>query len=355
MESRHPSAPAPKSVAGPRFITLELTDRCNLRCRMCWFWGEKGRGDIYRGRELPDETYERIIGDLAQWKPWVFLSGGEPLLRPATVLRIARTAARYGVPLSIINNGTVASEETYRSLVSERLSSITFSVDGPPLAHDLIRGKGAFERTKRSIQSLRRCRGSESLPIIGINFTITPWNHPTAREMVPIAEELGVDRLTFQHLWFTSPGQANAERALLQRELDIELNTIEGHVISHDFGDLKGLVESLKEIQEVARHSRVQVLTYPNLSISEALRYYSVDSYSPRSRCLSPWFSAVVKPNGDVVFCPDMWITEFPIGNVRHQGFGDVWTSQRAQKFRSVLWREKMFPACNRCCSLYGY
>nr|WP_276976279.1 radical SAM protein [Ferrimicrobium acidiphilum] len=355
LEHRTKSTTAPRPYQGPRFLTIEITDRCNLRCPMCWFWGENGRGDIYKGKELQDETYESLIRDVSRWKPWIFLSGGEPLLRQTSVLRIARVAASYRVPISIINNGTVGSTETLQTLVNERISSMTFSLDGPPEVHDQIRGKGSFDRTRKSIQSLLHCRGSRQLPVIGINSTITPWNHASAQQMVATANEIGVDRLTFQHLWYTSSSQAESERQVLLKELGIELKTIEGHVISHDFGDLNGLVTSLKEIEKASRNSKTQILTYPNLTIAQAIRYYSEDSYSPRKRCLSPWLSAVVKPNGDVVFCPDMWITEFPIGNLREQRFAEIWHSPRAERFRSVLWKQMLFPACNRCCSLYGY
>ena len=37
---------------GLKQIDIELSNRCNLRYRMCWFHGENGVGDRYRDHEL---------------------------------------------------------------------------------------------------------------------------------------------------------------------------------------------------------------------------------------------------------------------------------------------------------------
>jgi len=345
----------PPPGSGPRVVTLEVTDRCNLRCKMCWFWGEKGQGDAFRQRELPDAAYARLIEELAEWRPWIVITGGEPMLRPSAVLEIAQQAKTNAIPVSIINNGTADGSGVLADQIAPLIASITFSVDGPPKVHDFIRGKGAYERTRASIRRVLDGRATHRSPLVGLNFTLTPWNHQHALEMIRLAEDAGVDRLTFQHLWFTSPQQAAEQRVLLKERLGVELSSINGHVISHDFGDVTALVDTLSLIEVEASRSTVQVSTYPRFSPSQASRYYSEDGYTPRTRCLSPWLSTVIKPNGDVVFCPDLWITEYALGNVRESSFADIWKSSRAESFRALLWERRLFPACNRCCALYGY
>lgn len=345
----------PRESDGPRVVTLEITDRCNLRCKMCWFWGEAGQGDAFRGREMSDEALERLVEELGEWKPWLVITGGEPMLRPKAVLRIARRAKARGMPVSLINNGTVDGAGVLADSVAPEITSVTFSIDGPPPIHDFIRGKGAFERTRSAVQRLLDSRGRSSTPLVGMNFTITPWNHQHATQMIRIAEDLGLDRLTFQHLWFTSPIQANDQAKLLKDRLGVDLKTIRGHVISHDFTDVESLVSTMESVRDAASRSTVQVLTYPRFSSTEVRRYYTESGFTPRSRCLSPWLSTVVKPSGDVVFCPDQWITEYTLGNVQSTPFSNIWHSERASRFRSELWAARLFPACNRCCSLYGY
>lgn len=276
------------------------------------------------------------------------------MLRPKSVVAIARTASALDMPVSMISNGTIEATSTLSELVRLPLASISFSIDGPELTHDSIRGAGAFARTKATIGRVLAARGGRPLPIVSLNFTITPWNHTMAPDMVAVAEELGVDRITLQHLWFTSPAQAAEEADLLHRRLGIDLRSISGHVISHDFPDIGRLVESVSRVRQVARASKVGVGFYPDLGPMEVKRYYSEPKYSPLRRCLSPWSSLVIKPNGDALFCPDLWITEYALGNVRESSIGEIWQSRRAREFRSLLWSERMFAACNRCCSLYG-
>jgi radical SAM protein with 4Fe4S-binding SPASM domain len=68
--------------------------------------------------------------------------------------------------------------------------------------------------------------------------------------------------------------------------------------------------------------------------------------------CPAAWYFAQVEPDGDVCFCGDF--PDFAIGNVRKQSFRDVWTSERAARFREKLAKEPL-PICARCCGSYVY
>ena len=61
-----------------------------------------------------------------------------------------------------------------------------------------------------------------------------------------------------------------------------------------------------------------------------------------------------MKANGDVMFCPDEWMNDFKLGNVRESGIDAMWNGEKAGKFRKELYRSKLFPACARCCAING-
>ncbi|MFH0827719.1 MAG: hypothetical protein V1919_00965, partial [Candidatus Omnitrophota bacterium] len=68
----------------PEAITLFLTHRCNLRCKMCGQWGEGGvtkkqSGEILK-QELSLADLKKLIDGIALFKPSITLFGGEPLL-----------------------------------------------------------------------------------------------------------------------------------------------------------------------------------------------------------------------------------------------------------------------------------
>ena len=68
----------------PRYIDVKMTNRCNLRCRMCGQWGTQG---IYRDapaealrQEMDLPTLKALVDDVAPFRPLFYLWGGEPFL-----------------------------------------------------------------------------------------------------------------------------------------------------------------------------------------------------------------------------------------------------------------------------------
>jgi hypothetical protein len=79
-------------------LQLFVTNRCNLRCRGCFFQAQLGSGDM-----RPDDYQERVWTYHKQIKK-VLLLGGEPLLHPqlSTLLDINRS---LGLSTTIYTNG----------------------------------------------------------------------------------------------------------------------------------------------------------------------------------------------------------------------------------------------------------
>src|SRR4030042_1811475 len=70
----------------PRAIDIELTNRCNLSCQMCWYHGEKGIGDRYAGSELTSDEVIKLLTQLAIYGPRTYLGGSEPFIRKEILL-----------------------------------------------------------------------------------------------------------------------------------------------------------------------------------------------------------------------------------------------------------------------------
>src|SRR5438034_9762521 len=68
----------------PRVLTFMMTYRCNLRCTMCWQWGEQGLFHQlprdHETQQLDLATLRSVIDDVAGEGTGVFLWGGEPFL-----------------------------------------------------------------------------------------------------------------------------------------------------------------------------------------------------------------------------------------------------------------------------------
>ncbi len=125
-----------------RYLMLEVTDRCNLRCRHCYL-GEAG------SRDLDLETALRALDDFgAMGGLRLMVTGGEPLLYPHFDL-LNRSLADLPYRCVLITNGIALDGERIRRL---RFREIQFSVDGLEGGHDYLRGKGTFRKVMRSLR-----------------------------------------------------------------------------------------------------------------------------------------------------------------------------------------------------------
>jgi len=119
--------------------SIDVTWRCNLRCRHCYFL-EQG----YE-RELSVDEWLAKLEELKRraWpRPFVAYQGswvgGEPLLRKEVIERCRRFFP-YNI---VVTNGTIP-------LPDWRDVHFFVSVDGTREAHEAIRGAGTYDRIKR--------------------------------------------------------------------------------------------------------------------------------------------------------------------------------------------------------------
>lgn len=303
------------SLAGnpPRRASLQMTEACNLHCKMCTFWQYDG----------PTPTLEQLqkvvlaLEDLGV--KHVNLWGGEPYLHP-DIAELFRFVKERGLALAIITNGTRISEEKMRASV-EHLDEITFSIDSPHAAvHDRIRGaKGSHALICRTIERFLELRGGRRRPDLTIDCTIQRDNIDHVHEMIAFAERYGAD-LVFD------PAQVQGYgNRLNQRLLDI------GAEVRWDAMDrLRELSAGGKRINSVG-----------NLDIAEAY-LAGRDITTP---CFFPYIGMLVNPWGEVIYC---WGWDRKMGNVLDGDFRRRWNSREYRDLRTQTLRCEM-ERCKRC------
>ena len=122
----------PGQTAGRRWgvacVSLEITQRCNLDCTLCYL-SESSEAVL----DFPlDEIYRRIDLILAHYGPGtdVQVSGGEPTLRPRDeLIAIVRRITQRGLRASLITNGLLASRSLLQGLAEAGLCEVAFHVD----------------------------------------------------------------------------------------------------------------------------------------------------------------------------------------------------------------------------------
>ena len=122
----------PGQTAGRRWgvacVSLEITQRCNLDCTLCYL-SESSEALL----DFPlDEIYRRIDLILAHYGPGtdVQVSGGEPTLRARDeLIAIVRRITQRGLRASLFTNGILAGRGLLQDLAEAGLCEVAFHVD----------------------------------------------------------------------------------------------------------------------------------------------------------------------------------------------------------------------------------
>ncbi len=131
--------PLPKNT----FCSIDVTNRCNLRCKHCYFFAS----DQDQISELSVQEWLARIERMQTCRgaffscTWV---GGEPLLRPELIDR----GRRFFKSNRVVTNGTI-------QLPDWENVEFHISVDGTEALHDAIRGQGCYAKIKRTIDDAR--------------------------------------------------------------------------------------------------------------------------------------------------------------------------------------------------------
>ena len=203
---------------GPRRLTVELTNICNLHCSYCL----RDEDALYHdpANFLPLELFTRVARDArdSMGIEQLMFTGGEPTLHPGFGKLLAAVKA-LDLKCSFVTNGWHF-ERVWPLIVEHRdaVTHVSFSLDGPTReTHDHWRGAGSFDRV---VRAMTRCWAT--------NF---PFNLKTGirRDTVPqleaiaiFAARMGAAGLSFGHLMPTSVEVADASALTLDERADAE-------------------------------------------------------------------------------------------------------------------------------------
>lgn len=123
-----------------RIVQVHPTARCNLACAHCYSSSGPTAG---RGPGLP-----ALLGALDDARALGYevlaVAGGEPLVSPHLPALLAR-ARELGMRTTVTTNGTLLRTRRFAA-AAPHLDAVAVSVDGDPVTHDALRGRGAFAR-----------------------------------------------------------------------------------------------------------------------------------------------------------------------------------------------------------------
>ncbi len=184
-----------KSVYCPKItsIQFEVTNNCNLKCKMC----PVNNGMKRKRGFMNFNLFKKIIDENPRVEFGLFFNWGEPLLHPR-ICDMLKYAKNKGIKTFITTNITLLdSKEKMKKFLECNLARVTISLDGFETSYTKIRGydyKIVEERLKQLIR-LKDELGLETK--IDINMVIMPETEKYVPEFFKKWKNI-VDRIQIQ-------------------------------------------------------------------------------------------------------------------------------------------------------------
>jgi len=321
---------------------LALTYRCNNACQFCYAACGKEQGaaqtaplrtpvgPLKAGRgELSTSEAKHIIDIFrADAKiPFFSFTGGEPLLRP-DLEELAAYAARKGLRINLISNGTLATAKRARSLRRSGIETAQISLESPdPAIHDSLCGReGAFAATVAGIRALENAGIS-----VQTNSTLTRLNAESLLALPAFLKQLGVSRFSMNLFIPSGRGLDNTK-------------------LSVPYSETGSWVEALRAAADR------EGLVFYWYSPTPYCCYNPIAHGFGNKSCAALDGLIHVDPYGDILPCSS-WPE--PLGSLLDSPFGEVWFGQRSAYFKQKEFAPAQcrscdkFVACQGACPLY--
>lgn len=346
----------------PQWVVLQLTEHCNLRCSMCYEWGDAGSYlDKPSLAQLDFAVLERTIRALQPAKPFYALFGGEPFLykRMADVVRLIKAG---GSKVDIPTNGMLIARQA-EMLVDCRPDRLWISLDGPEAINDRQRGDGVFKAALEGIDRLYRVREASGgeYPKIGVTFIVTPLTHTYIEELFLSCLDLDkLDHLSIEFQTYITEAKHRDYQRVLQDAFGLDQAPIAAGSIQDPevFAamDYAEIARQIARVRAECERRGIYFVAYPKTSEEDNIRNYFTANWQAmtdkRSICLFPWIYAEIAATGDVYSCHTFY--DLPLGNVNEQAFLDIWRGPRMKQVQSYLRKHGLFPICTGCARYYA-
>ncbi|SDB50137.1 radical SAM protein [Butyrivibrio sp. INlla16] len=132
----------------PWLILFDPTSACNMHCKGCW------SGTYGRKYTLSYEEMDKIVTQGKELGVYLYMmTGGEPLVRKADVLKLAKE--HRDVQFALYTNSTLIDEELCEEV--QKVGNIMFllSIEGTPETNDSRRGEGHYAAVLKAMDLLR--------------------------------------------------------------------------------------------------------------------------------------------------------------------------------------------------------
>jgi len=328
-------------------VSLDLTYRCNLRCNMCFLYGQHLTGHnptletMRFRRELTLDEWRGVLTDLhALGVRSLVMSGGEVFLKRG-FLELLAAARGHGFAVSVLTNGSMIGAEEARGLVEHGPNFVRFSLDGDRDTHDAICRRPSYDALLAGLARIRaeQHRQGRARPELGFETVIQRRNQDKLHHVIQVAHAHAIRHVTISNIFFTAGEDPCASPAgQTTREVDADLYAVDPHVLDGE----------LKRVRALAAELGVAV-TCRLRGMRDIERVYGDPEFSYLNKCLYPWMMFRINPYGDVIPCTG---STRSMGNVHERPIADIWNGEEFCGYRCELKAKGLFDECRKCNTL---
>ena len=343
------------AITMPETLMIRITNRCNLHCFFCGQHGERG---VFEGssarpneKELSISQWKDFIKNARYFKPYIYITGGEPLLRDDTV-ELIKFASSLDIITHLNTNSTLLSDKA-EDLVNAGLDYISCSLDCIGSLSEEITGKSStYKDAITGIERLVKARSVSKgkFPIIQVFTTINKKNQHCLFDIAKTSEALGVDVFAVSFPIFTTPELEQKTSISFREKLGVEPKFWKGFISDMSQIDCNLIEKQIKLIRESRFGFRYKQFPSPVKGFSVYNHFRLPAAVHGDKVCMIPWSMAIILPNGEVSTCWDH--PDYIVGNICKEKFSDIWNGEKYRKFRKII-KKEFFPSCSRCTGLY--
>ena len=193
----------------PFNVTLQITNRCNMKCLHCF--ASAGRGYCY---DTDYNVIKDIVDELSKLNICeVKISGGEPFIHK-DIINILEYIRYKKIRLSINTNATLLTENDINKMKQIPVEGlITVSIDGSnSIIYDSIRGAGMFQKMTNNINLLV----NNGFRVRGF-CVVTKYNYKDIKDIVSFCKNKKIFSINFNILQITSSVKDNKNQLKLSK------------------------------------------------------------------------------------------------------------------------------------------
>ncbi|MBF0235763.1 MAG: SPASM domain-containing protein [Desulfamplus sp.] len=300
----------------PRHAQVEITNICNLNCRMCFRHVLKL--DV---RHMEFEVFTRIVNCLEN-VPVLTLSGyGEALCHPRFFDAVAYAKARGHFTRTTSNGLMLGNNDAIPRLLDSGLDYIAFSIEE-------LSGKNEVGHPNAKVLNYipqlidQRDKRNQKTPEVALQTIMFKDREQDVLDIIHWGEQVGADRVNVARFETTTlaevkrPTEAEEQKLFrqfsnLRRRYRIQIDCLQDQVFSGFKGFLYKHFKSLLRMD----HSCIRIRDFVYIGIDGKVR-------------------------------PCCALIKHPMGNILDENLTTIWGNERFEKFRKNY---KKIPWCARC------